>query len=432
MKKNTILLTAIVAAFSAGSILRAADFETELRNVESQLAASKAAPVTGLAGLQPSPIGNKWWSVDFFGSAHKAIAKAALMFINRNTFPDIQAATSILRSGSNDESGHPDPTKNGGDVKALWLGREPFFKGGVMRNYEQFKFQEAYQRLGALCHLTQDQAVPTHAANIKHGTSDSFEGFPGNDVKLSDARGNDNMEPYEYYQAVQDETRGKMPGWTDPATGIPYWIAAPDAPPLGKDATYGPWGHYGGSRNRDNYASRPQQDNPSEGGNNNNLVSAHPEIRLQQLVVAGDAMINVLQSASRRLPPLVQDVSVSTSSHSLAGKKTTGYMINFNIYENRSPWVVFKAYLYKGDELLGIVTQERVTLSKVDQKDIMYSAHYISGWSGSANWGDYTRLPPGDYIIDVRVTDADGNTTPDEVNTDDIPSNDTRVAITID
>ncbi len=432
MRKNIILITAVVAAVSAGSILRAADFETDLRNIESRLALIKAAPAAEAAGPRPTPADNKWWSVSFFGAAHKKAAKAALEYIDQNAFPDIKSAGDVIKEGSNDESGHFNSVKNGGETKALWFGKEAFFKGGVMRNYEQFKFEEAYEKLGVLCHLTQDQAAPVHAANIKHGISDSFEGFYGNDVRIGAAWDNGEMEPYNYYQAVQDETRSKLPGWTDPATGRPYWVAAFDAPPLGRDVTSGPWGHYGGYKNRDLYAAPPKRAGSQDMGNNNTAwVSARPEIRSRQLAVAGAVTVSVLQSASKRLPPLIRDFSVSTCTFSTADGPAIGYSINFIIYENRSPIVSYTAAVYQDGRLLGIVGHNEAKLGKADKDDLMYSVQFTAGWSGQAIWSDFRRLPPGEYVMDVRVTDADGNTTPEEVNTDDIPSNDTRAKFMI-
>lgn len=437
MRKNTILLTAILAAGSAGGILKAADFEKELWNIESQLAESRlaavlAAPEAVSAGLSPDSADNKWWSVTVFGAAHRTAAKAALNFIDKNSFPDIKAAAEIIKDGSNDETGHFNPSKNGGDVKALWLGKEPFFKGGVLQNYAQFNFTEAYERLGALCHLTQDQAVPVHAANIKHGISDSFEGYGGNDVKIIAARDSGALEPYAYYQAVQDETRAKLPGWTNPATGAPYWVAAPDAPPPGRDVTFGPWGHYGGRNNSDLYATPPPpSDTSPRNSNSNSPVSAHPEIRDQQLAVAGAVTVSVLESASKRLPPLVRDLSVSTVPFNYAEGPQIGYSINFTVYENRSPKVYYAAALYKDGKLLGIAAHGDVALGKADQDDIMFSTQFISGWSGQAVWSDFKRLPPGAYIMDVRLTDGDGNITPDEVNADGFAFNDTRTEFTI-
>ncbi|MFA7009387.1 MAG: hypothetical protein WC204_11055 [Elusimicrobiales bacterium] len=429
MKINLIFLKAVIAVILTSGVSSANDFEIDLSNGKRQAAELLSAGKTAAPDPMPELLGNKWWSVNFLGSGHKESTMAALKFVDKHAFPDIAAAGRMLENGSNDESGHPDITKNGGDVKSLWFGSLPATRGGVMRNYEQFRFREAYERLGTLCHLTQDQAVPVHAANIEHGINDSFEGFFGNEVVFSAGRDNGELEPYDYYQAVQDETRAKLPGWTDPATGAPYWAAAPDAPPLGQDVTYGPQGRYGGPDNTDRYAVPPPANGfSSRAGGAQAWVSAHPEIRSRQLAVAGAATVSVLLSASRRLPPLVRDLSVSTVAFSYAEGSRTGYAVNFTIYDNRSPVVAYTASVYKDGVPAGVVLRSKAVLSKAGPDELMYSARLVSGWDGRI---DSVPLPPGRYVMDLRAADADGNTTPDEVNYDDILSNDTRVEFTV-
>lgn len=118
----------------------------------------------------------KWHSL--FGSTHKKLAKEAIKRIDKNQYPDIDKASSILKDGAVSESGHPNFRKdNGGFPKALW---ETGFKknsGGVLVNYKTLNTEAAYHSLGVICHLTQDQAVPAHAANIEHFTSEGLEAW---------------------------------------------------------------------------------------------------------------------------------------------------------------------------------------------------------------------------------------------------------------
>ncbi|HAH32293.1 MAG TPA: hypothetical protein DCL44_08270 [Elusimicrobia bacterium] len=469
MKKQANLLIVATIVLAASGILSAADFEKDLRNIENGLIAYKIGagpelpvvskpvvvrPKRPASAIQPADLssgrkarqaggavvtpvphaeepvsGTKWWSVTIFGSAHRASAKAALKFMNKSVFPDIAAAKDILIDGSNDESGHLSSDKNGGPVKEIWLGNTPFSNGGVIWNYEHFKFNEAYARLGTVCHLTQDQAVPVHVANIKHGINDSYEGFHGNDVKIAVRRYKLDLEPYAYYQAVQDETRSKLPGWTDPETGLPYWETAPDAPPFGQDVTYGPWGHYGGHKNRDMFSFSPPQDNNSEGASNNTArISAHPEIREQQLAVSGVATVSVLESASKHLPPLVQNLSVSTVAVRNGDLGKMEYQLRFNIYENRSPDITYVVAVYRDGASVGTALKGGATLFLPNNGGLVFNGTVTALWAGAA---DSTPLPAGLYTLDVRVTDADGNITPDEVNTDDIPENDTKTVVYI-
>ena len=424
------------ASFVAPASMPAAEYrENDMKNTKNLISGYKAGSRRMLPAVAPVPappapaVGTKWWSVTFFGSAHKHIAKAALNFMDKGAFPDMAAAKDTLIEGSEDESGHINSTMNGGPVRELWLGKTPFSNGGVLWNYEHFKFNEAYFRLGTICHLTQDQAVPVHAANIQHGISDSFEGFSGNDVKISVKRDNGELEPWAYYQAVQDETRSKLPGWTDPKTGLPYWVPAPDAPPLGQDVTYGPWGHYGGRNNWDVWAVRPPNTSNSSHGNSQPCVTARPEIRVQQLTVAGTVTLSVLESASKRLPPLVQNLSISTISVRSGSSESRGYQINFSIYENRSPNVTYQINVYRDGSLIGTAVTGAAALYPPKDGNIMFSGAVTAyWWHGVVG---FKPLPAGNYELDVRVTDADGNTTPDEVNSDDIPDNNTRAAVVL-
>ena len=434
-KRTTSLLIAAALTFTISGFLSAADFEKDVQNTEAMINSYKAGAQTGLQDVTPVPppqtpaAGTRWYSMGLFGTTHSAVAKAALKFINMGAFPDMGAAKDILIEGSKDESGHLSSEKNGGPVQELWFGKTAFSKGGVLWNYEHFKFNEAYARLGAICHLTQDQAVPTHAANIKHGIGDSFEGYYNDDVKITVKRDNGDMEPWAYYQSVQDETRGKLPGWTDPETGRQYWVAAPAAPSLGQDATYGPWGHYGGQRDRDMWAVPPQNNNGSDVNNNGAWTTAHPEIRFQQLAVSGAATVSVLESASKRLPPLVQGLSISTVSARSGGEESRGFQINFNVYENRSPDVTYAVNVYRNGSLIGTAVSGAAALYPPKDGGLMFSgaltAYWWRGIVGSKP------LPAGEYELSVRVLDADGNTTPEEVNSDDIPDNDTRASAVI-
>ncbi len=421
-KKRTDILIAAILSFAAVN-LAAADFGNDLKNIEKNVPAFKAGkaavaavPAPALAQFAPSDGGNKWWSVNFVGSAHKAEMTAAMLFLEAGGVSDITRAKAILVTASNDETGHlPDQkVNNGGKPKDLWNGSTPESLGGVLSNYEHFKFPEAYARLGTICHLTQDQAVPTHAANIRHATNDSFEGYAteGNKLKITVSRDNGEMEPYEYYQDLQDDTRRHLASWVNPATGTPYWLPAGNTP-LGQDATFGPWGRYGAGG--DVYSVRMSNESSGGGSNSGEQSTASPEIRLRQLMMAGAATVGVLKSASKRLPPLVSGLSVTPGGKSAE--------IKFKVYENRSREISISVTIYQGGEKYAAKGWSAV-LNEPISTDLMY-------WRDLSLPLDISGLPPGKYALDVRATDEDGNTTPDEVNTDDIAANDTTVPLTI-
>ncbi|MEI7529869.1 MAG: hypothetical protein WCK76_13115 [Elusimicrobiota bacterium] len=436
MKKTTSILITAAVSFAVSGIISAAGFENDVKAVSEKLMVNAGGEQIEIADPIPVPSeelitsGPKWWSVTFFGSAHRHAAKSALKAMNKALFPDIAAAKDILIDQSNDEGGHRSGELNGGPVKEIWFGNTPFSRGGVLGNYTQFKFNEAYSRLGTICHLTQDQAVPVHAANIKHGISDSFEGYYGNDVNITTRRSDVDREPWEYYQVLQDETRSKLPGWTDPKTGLPYWVAAPDAPRFGEDITNGPWGHYGGRKNRDVWAVPPPQNNNDSGNNNNIWITEHAEIRQDQLNISGEVTISVLESASKRLPPLVQNLSVSTTTLRFSDGVKAGYSVKFNVYENRAPGILYTMYVYRDGQLLGEAFQGAASLFPPKKDEgMMFSGALTAAWAGVVN---FEPLPPGTYTLDLRVTDEDDNVTPDMVNDDAIPENDTKKTIVIE
>ena len=418
MKNKTIKFLVTVAASFAAANLTAGDFERNLKAGESLLRNSDAGIAAELPAAAPAQYmklssgDDRWWSLGIVGSAHKAVMKTVLAFIDRNELPDMGRVQDILLTGTNDESAHlPDAkVNNGGKPEELWHGKAPYTLGGVLWNYTHFKFPEAYAKLGTICHLTQDMATPTHAANIRHSTNDSFEGHSaeGNKVKLTAARDNGEMEPYAYYQDLQDETRKHLASWVHPQTGKPYWVPAKDAPPPGVDASFGSWGSYGPGG--DVYSIR-ENDPSGQGGNNNQQVTLSPEIRIRQLTMAAAATAGVLKSASRRLPPLVSGLTVTP-----AGKNAA---VKFTILDNRSGDAVYSLALYRDGKLHDTLKTEQTALAAPASPDLMLKGEVSATL-------DLSDVHSGSYVLEVRVTDRDGNTVPEEVNQDDITTNDTR------
>ena len=259
--------------------------------------------------------------------------------------------------------------------------------------------------------------MPAHAANILHGVSESFEGYSSdsNKVKIETSRYNEGLLPYDYYQNLQDDTRSHLASWKNPATGIPYWLPAPDAPRMGQDATYGPRGQYGGGRDAYSWQNNNSMDggSASSGGNQ---VTASPEIRARQLTIAGATTVAVLKSASRHLPPLVSNLSVAVNGRTAA--------VRFTALDNNSRGLGYSISITRGGErqgapLTGIAAlKDPVAPELIPASDVAVTLNL-------------SYLPAGDYTLNVRLTDKDGNTTPDEVNSDDIPQNDTRARLTL-
>lgn len=269
---------------------------------------------------------NKWWSNSIFGNVHKKICKKSFEFISSKDFPDLIYYKSKILDGCADEEGHYNPKSNGGDVYRIWNGKITNNNRiiGVLYNYKHLNWNEAYENIGAMIHLTQDQATPVHAANINHSYFDQFERFYESDLDINliniDIDIPENIKPWEYYIFVQKDTRKHLKKWKDPENGIPYWEESPQSLPLDQDNTLGPYGNYGGGK--DHFAKMHCEEE-YDAHNNCTTVPKSPEIRQRQITVSVITTKKLLKSASKNLPPLITDI------------KTEGNQISISIEENR-------------------------------------------------------------------------------------------------
>jgi hypothetical protein len=273
------------------------------------------------------------------------------------------------------ESGHPNLFANGGDTQRIW--------GEALKAYNNLSFQEAYYDIGLIAHLTQDQAVPAHAANINHVITfgDNFEKAIKKDkdvfAKVRAQVANiaiPDLEPWQYYQALQDDTRRQLPGWIDPNTKTMYWPPAPDAPALGKDSTKGPWSHY--SNGKDTYD-----------------LAVSPQIMERQVLMASAYTAGVLKAAAKRLPP------VGTNAQAQRREKDPKSAVDvmFDIFDNR-----------KGEVQLTIArplygTSEKRTMSVVSGGDSLPAGRFAMSLPA------VPAAIKGKDVIVVTATDADGN-----------------------
>lgn len=383
-------------------------------------------------------VNSKWYSFSFlFSSTHHKITKEALKKINKDYYRDIGIASHLLVMSSALERGHPNIIDNGGPVKEIWEVGNKKNPGGVLKNYKQFRFIDAYENLGVICHLTQDQAVPAHVANIKHFPFDWLERYASYAGKFGEIPYVENdKEPYEYYQICQDETRSKLPKWINPKTGIPFWIASSNAPRLGEDVTLGPYGSYGGGK--DSYAYWEDESDPYDDGYDSvgrKMVSLAPEITTEQLSQAVAYTRAVLESASKKLPPLVKDMKLSKNIIQ-SGEPLN---IDFIVIDNRSKKVKVKVVIIK-DEKIETIFNEVVVLNNPyprgfntsdsdDDEDFfeelpetkLFHRYLNIKWNGEFRGKSVVE---GTYRVRVIVTDEDGNTVPSDVNNDTIEEND--------
>ena len=359
-----------------------------------------------------NPDQGKWSSL--FGGVHKKISKAAMATLNS---PEFALRKGAIISGSSSESGHPSMSANGGDVASIWYGTSKAgIRGGVIKNYERFNSSTAYENIGVICHLTQDMAVPTHVANIPHGLfvhNDTFEGWNSDDEITVPAGADGALPPFGYYQPLQNETRLKLMKWVSPVTGEPYWLEPANRLPLGQDTTRGPKGHYGGAGGEDLFAK--------------DKVTLSPEIHREQLAAAALATVNIVKAASRMLPPLAYDLKMKDGDTVKQGRIAP---LSFGALDNNSSRVNCVINIYSGGVFVGEMS--RGALGMVEPKSWrmpFFSNRVRTEWTGMA---DGKTLPPGEYTLEVTLTDEDGNVTPEEVNQDDITETDTRLKVTVE
>ena len=121
----------------------------------------------------------------------------------------------------------------------------------ILDRYKNKKFSETYQEIGYLVHLTEDQAVPTHAANISHGYFDHFEysatAYTPTAANLGITQLNVSAfgALVDAYQQTLSNARNKLPFYTDPKLNVPYWVKGSNDY-VGQQMI--PDGHYGASR----------------------------------------------------------------------------------------------------------------------------------------------------------------------------------------
>lgn len=285
----------------------------------------------------PKPIpstqtSSKWWSSSLFGNVHKKICKKAYEFIDSKEYPDLIYYKSRIVDGCADEEGHRNPDSNGGDVKDLWFGTKDIHQDtngserviGVIFHYEVLNWNDAYENIGTIVHLTQDQASPAHAANIKHSYFDQFERFyeSDNEIKITriDVDVPNSLKPWEYYFFVQKNTRNKLKEWFDPDNGVPYWEESPNALPLDKDNTLGAYGRYGGGSD---HFSKSVCSDSYDGHYECTNQPKSPKIRERQITLSILATEKLLKSASKNLPPVIKDFKISKG------------FVEFTVYDNR-------------------------------------------------------------------------------------------------
>ncbi len=398
----------------------------------------KFAAVTPVLILALSSSAFAWESIALLkSSTHKKIADKALHLVDFSQYPDMDTASQQIKDGSSSEAGHENIHNGGGKPQDWWTGGDGrgTLKGGVLPNYTRLQITDAYMNIGRMCHLTQDQAVPAHAAHIPHSVvlnlpPDGMEKYVGKhpDFGAIPQVSNEKM-PFEYYQMLQNDTRQHLAEWINPRTGGPFWTPSVEASRY-VDATQGPIGVYGGGA--DTFGDAVTE-NLRSGAS---MTAA--EIAARQLGMAAGYTKALVESASRRLPPLVSGLSVSPNV------VTPGSIveIDFTALENRTNHVRYTVVLTaKGGQPQTAMTGE-LTLDKPrpvvnsgnDNSQAVTPENNLFNRRVSLKLGSMPNgrpLAEGTYAVEVQLTDDDGNTIPASVNTDDVSGNNSIAVLSV-
>ncbi len=130
------------------------------------------------------------------GDDHERLTEKAITNISL-TYGDIQKFSSTIKEAASNEGitgigAHDDPL----DATQLcyWSGNEDQWAHQILPNYLEFKFDEAYKRLGFVIHLIQDFQVPAHQKIIFHGSAGCYRQSPGTPTVICGSSHRDNFE----------------------------------------------------------------------------------------------------------------------------------------------------------------------------------------------------------------------------------------------
>jgi hypothetical protein len=382
-----------------------------------------------------------WGSIALLkSSTHTKIAAKALSQMDPGRYADMDTASELIKNGSTSEDGHEGIHNGGGKLRDWWTGGDgrSTLKGGVLDNYTKLNIADAYMNIGRMCHLTQDQAVPAHAARVPHSIvlnlpGDGMEKYAGSNNDFGPVPQVDNAKlPYEYYQELQDETRSHLGEWKNPRTQVPYWIQSEEGARL-PDPTLGPIGTYGGG------ADAYREDVLA--GSKLTVAGLTPaELCARQLGMAAGYTRALVESASRNLPPLVSGLYVSPNV-TMPGRKVE---IAFTALENRTAHVKYAVLVaprggtaqtvLAGDINLGKPRPAFNTNNGDNAQPVHTPDENLFNRGVTLNWDGLLAGKPlaeGVYTVEVQLTDDDGNTVPASVNTDNVGGNNTVTVLSI-
>ncbi len=137
--------------------------------------------LSGISVVNMSSDAYAWHTYWLFGDTHWRITDHAISAVSITEYPDLYKFTEQLRDGSETEAHAPPtlsiPGSSATSPHRWWPNPEHWWnysynpqKKCALQWYDQYSFGNAYETIGYLLHLEQDQRVSAHLYRCIHGT----------------------------------------------------------------------------------------------------------------------------------------------------------------------------------------------------------------------------------------------------------------------
>ena len=324
---------------------------------------------------------------DSFGTlTHRQMTTDAIPSLSSSDYPDIAMYSANLINYSADEtySHGGNYLANGGNPLTLWRDK-------VLPQYKKGDYADAYDYIGSILHLVQDQGVPAHAFDIQHVSYWAWGGLrSGDDLeKYADDAGR-----YSHETILPKSGDDQIAFYADMISRTMDVVNTNAvSPPTGEN-----WSDYWQAGNYGNRRFPYDRDV-------NWYVIQHDNFARNRITESINYVAGNMAAASKKLPPLVKDLKISSGCGSVPViNKQTGVQVSFKILENRMKTV--KIFMTLDGE--AIISPEYGTGKSYELSsgsDLPWESTYTISWDGKLASGQY----PSDgehtlYVTQCEVT----------------------------
>jgi len=371
-----------------------------------------------------------WWSVPYVNfklenSTHYLLTSDARTLAGSD-YPDVTvkfggAISNWTSGGTDDARAHNQDSEtlqtlnkllNGGPIADWW--RKAKIKYSQDRNFNSGDWS-AYYYVALMMHLIEDQAVPAHAYNIKHGSL----GYMDNLEQLANSNYNPNItgivtaiSPISNYDDSITATRARTLSNDPNSYWKAYWQYGTTCPGvIGYNSVYGGPPITAEGTENSGYYGCPSDVFPAlwitAGDNERNLTK---DLLGQAVGYTAGALIYV----SKNLPPLVQDLDITPSADAVPVIDTQyGNHISFHVQENRTQNV--KLFITVDSPTGEPIISPEYGSGKAEPLSpgsvLPWEKTFTITWDGKLASGAYATN--GEHTLYVRVQDDDGNFSPE-------------------